>query len=175
MAYSARDLALAAKAKAHGGRYCLRIILEARKAGIPISLGFALLEQESSDRVTSGARNVFGHDKGKPFAGAGKVTQKKYLEYKKIRGPKGHGGMQGVGPAQLTWWELQDKADRLGGSWVPRYNIQVAFARLAELIDRYGENRALAAYNAGESNWRDGINYAQDVRRRQKKWHDRLT
>jgi hypothetical protein len=76
MAYSVRDLALAAKAKARGGRYCLRIILEARRAGIPISLGFALLEQESSDRITPGARNVFGHDRGKPFEGAGKVTQK---------------------------------------------------------------------------------------------------
>ncbi len=33
--------------------------------------------------------------------------------------------MQGVGPTQLTWWEFQDRADRLGGCWSTRHNIRV--------------------------------------------------
>ena len=39
---------------------------------------------------------------------------RKYQEYKRRR-PRD--GMQGVGPAQLTWFEFQDQADALGGCY----------------------------------------------------------
>src|SRR5262245_30978847 len=100
-----RDLSLARRARRWGARYSLRIVREARRAGLPISLGFALIEQES------GFRNVFGHDPT-IFTGAGTVTRQKYRAYKAARGTT---RMQGVGPAQLTWWQFQDQADRLGG------------------------------------------------------------
>ena len=67
---------------------------------------------------TSGGANIFGHDTT-IFAGAGEVTKSKYLAYKKQRGPKGEGGMQGVGPLQLTFFTLQDEADDRGGCWKP--------------------------------------------------------
>jgi hypothetical protein len=161
---SARDNELAHKAKAHGARYSLRIVLEARRADIPISLGFALVEQES------GFSNVFGHDPT-IFQGAGKVTKSKYLEYKRQRGTPGR-KMQGVGPCQLTWWTYQDRADRYGGCWVARHNIRVAFEDLAELMKQHGRREGLKRYNGS------GVaadRYATSVLRRQQRWHTILT
>jgi len=162
-----RDNELARKAKARGANYSLRIVLEARRADIPISLAFALIEQES------GFSNVFGHDPT-IFQGAGKVTKAKYLDYKRARGTPGR-RMQGVGPAQLTWWEFQDRADRLGGAWVARRNIRVAFEHLGGLLKHHSTRDALAIYNAGNARSRQGQNYAASVMRRQRKWHEVLT
>jgi hypothetical protein len=80
--------------------------------------------------------------------------------------------MQGVGPCQLTWWELQDKADRYGGCWIAQHNIRVGFETLAGHIAAKGEHHGLAAYNGtGEA----AQEYARSVRRRMEKWHERLT
>lgn len=159
-----RDQDLARKAKANGAKYSLRIVIEARKAKIPISLGFALIEQESN------FRNVFGHDPT-IFVGAGEVTKAKYLVYRAKRGPTGRGGMQGVGPPQLTYFTFQDRADEAGGCWVARYSIQVAFTDLAGMIRKHGEHKGLAVYNAGESGWRNGEDYARSVQKKQMRWH----
>ena len=70
---------------------------------------------------------MFGHDPG-IFHGAGEVTKRKYLHYKQLRGSHGQGGMQGVGPAQLTYYTIQDRADKLGGCWRPGINIAVGLA-----------------------------------------------
>lgn len=157
-----RDLALANRAKKAGANYSLRIIWEARRAGIPISLAFALIEQES------GFRNVFGHDPT-IFQGAGEVTKAKYLAYKKQRG---HTRMQGIGPGQLTWWQLQDQADKAGGAWKPKYNMRVAFEHLASLQHHMGRHKGLVAYNgtgpAAEK-------YARSVEARAERWHRILT
>lgn len=157
-----RDLQLANRAKRHGSRYSLRIVWQARKSGIPISLGFALIEQES------GFRNVFGHDPT-IFVGAGVVTRSKYRAYKHARG---HDQMQGVGPAQLTWWAFQDQADLRGGCWRPKHNISVAFDHLAHLIAMHGERAGIRAYN-GTGPAAD--TYARLVLERQRAWHRRLT
>jgi hypothetical protein len=162
-----RDQQLAERAKAHGARFSLRIIIEARRAGLPVSLGFALVEQES------GFANTFGHDPT-IFAGAGTVTKAKYLAYKAKRGANGRGGMQGVGPCQLTFYTYQDRADKLGGCWVARHNIHVAFTDLAAMVAKHGESKGLAVYNAGEAGWRNGREYAHSVQQRQAKWHGRL-
>lgn len=113
----------------------------ARESGLSLPLGCSLLVQESA-----GGQNVFGHDPT-IFVGAGTVTEAKYHLYLAERGPTGRGGMQGVGPGQLTWWSLQDAADRLGGCWRPDCNIRVAFAHLAELVRRGGVQAGVAAYN----------------------------
>lgn len=158
----ARDLALARTAKKHKANYSLRIIQQARKSGIPISLGFALIEQESE------FKNVFGHDPT-IYQGAGKVTKKKYLDYKTKRG---HTHMQGVGPAQLTWWEYQDEADKRGGAWVPKHNISFAFDHLASLIKSKGMREGIAAYNGSGPM---AEKYADSVLAKQKKWHNILS
>jgi hypothetical protein len=157
-----RDIALAIKAKRHGAKYALRIVLEARRAGIPVSLGFAIVEQET------GFRNVFGHDPT-IFIGAGVVTKQKYLAYRKQRGRT---RMQGVGPAQLTWWAYQDEADALGGCWVPKHNICVGMKVLAGLIAVWGREAGIARYNGSGP---AASRYAQQVLCKQRRWHDRLT
>jgi cold shock CspA family protein len=160
-----RDLNLARRAKKHGANYSLRIVKEARRAGIPISLGFALIDQESN------FKNVFGHD-STIFRGAGNVTKGKYTAYKQQRGPHGKGGMQGVGPAQLTWYEFQDQADKRGGAWVPKHNISVAFDHLASLIRHKGMREGIAAYNGSGD---DAAMYATSVLSKQRKWHNWLS
>lgn len=162
MKYRPQDLILARRASKAGARYSLRIILEARAAGIPVSLGFALIEQESD------FRNYFGSDPT-IFVGAGSVTKNKYLTYK---GQRGHKLMQGVGPAQLTWWETQDSADRLGGCWKAAVNIRVGFQTLAADMKAHGLKAGVAAYNgAGPAATR----YANEVLAKRDRWHAHLS
>lgn len=158
----ARDLQLAARAKRAGAHYPLTIIQEARAAGLPISLGFALGEQES------GFRNVFGHDPTTsiPESWKGtKVTKSKYAHY---RANRARHGMQGVGPCQLTWWATQDTADRLGGCWKPRINFRVAFRTLATNVKTYGQKDGIRRYN-GSGPAAD--RYSQEVRAKAARWH----
>ena len=116
-------------------------VREAKRAGLALELACALLEKESS-----GGRNVFGHDPT-IFAGAGKVTRANYAEYKRRRIASGNKLMQGVGPCQLTWWELQDAADAGGGCWHPEVNMRVGFRHLATLVERYGRGDGARRYN----------------------------
>ena len=99
---SPADALLIQKMKRNGILIPLRCLIAARSTKLPLALACALLEQESG-----GGANVFGHDPT-IFAGAGEVTKEKYLAYRAQRGPTGHGGMQGVGPCQLTWYSYQD-------------------------------------------------------------------
>jgi hypothetical protein len=164
------DHDVAVRANAHGAHFSLRIVMEAKHRDIPVSLGFALIEQEST------FTNVWGHDPapigGTSNLGGHTVTKVNYLAYKARRGSRGQGGMQGVGPAQLTWYEFQDEADRLGGCWKPACNIAVAFKHLGKLLEARGTHAGLAAYNgAGAAASR----YADALIARQKIWHHRLT
>src|SRR4051794_32988682 len=100
---TARDFALARRIRAHGGINSLRVVLEARRAGIPISLGCAFLTQESN------CANVFGHDGVRNPVKGGRVTRARYREYLHYR--RLGWGNQGVGPCQLTSPGFQDSAD----------------------------------------------------------------
>jgi hypothetical protein len=136
------------------------VIEAAVKAKIPRSRGLALIQTES------GFANVFGHDPT-IFGGAGHVTEVNYHAYKRERGPHGRGGMQGVGPAQLTYWSIQDEADRRGGCWRPEVNMRVAFDHLRDLCRTHGVPQGLALYNGqGEAARR----YSLTVRRRERQW-----
>lgn len=166
---SPRDLALAVRAKRHGMENSLRIVLEARRAGLPINLAFAMVEQESG----TGA-NIWGGDPA-PNGGTNglnnqPVTKARYLRYKQVRG-KGTGGMQGVGPLQLTWWEFQDQADALGGCHIPKYNLRIGFTTLAGLIHTKGRYNGIKAYN-GSGPAAD--RYATSVEAKAAKWHQIL-
>jgi hypothetical protein len=159
---SPRNILLARKAKKHGMVNSLRTVIEAKRAKLPVSLGFALVEQE-----TGNGANIFGHDPT-IYAGAGKVTRAKYKDYKRRRG---HSLMQGVGPLQLTWWSTQDAADALGGCWAPKNNLRVGFSTLAVLIRQYGYAKGIERYNgAGPA----AEAYSRSVRGRQLAWHRRL-
>lgn len=131
---------------------------EARRTGCNLAALSAVLEQE-----TGGGANVFGHDPT-IFVGAGKVTKLKYQAYKHARGATGRGGMQGVGPMQLTYYSYQDEADKLGGCWNPRYNVRVGAQKLVRDFKATGSwHGAFKAYNGSES-------YANQVDKRFEKW-----
>ncbi len=148
-------------------------IAEARNAGLDLAYACALLEKESG-----GGANVFGHDRddhGRYIFpardGAVPVTEELYREYKRRRGPTGKGGMQGVGPAQLTWWEFQDEADREGGCWKPAVNMRVGFRRLAGLMRQHGEADGARRYNGTGS---AAERYSVDLRSKARTWKARL-
>jgi len=147
-----------------GVAYPEATVAEARRAGLPLAVACALLEQESG-----GGHNVFGHDPVKNPIRGGPVTKERYLEYVRYR--KAGLGMQGVGPCQLTWYSYQDRADALGGCWKPEVNMRVGFALIAALIKTNGLRAGLRRYNgAGPAAER----YADQVLARVRKWQQIL-
>lgn len=146
----------------------IKVPYQAMKAsdatGVPFHVLCAFLEQESS-----GGENVFGHDPT-IFAGAGRVTKKKYLAYKKQRDADlTHRKMQGVGPMQLTWYEFQDRADLLGGCWRPYINILVG----AQLLKEYKDSGKTWAEVATRYN--GSSDYGKEVAYKITKWKSKLS
>lgn len=122
-------------------------MVEANRAKVPYHVVCAYLEHETGGQPYGG--NVFGHDPT-IFIGAGEVTRKKYLAYKKLRGTPGR-QMQGVGPLQLTWWTFQDKADSYGGCWKPKCSIRVGVELLASYYAQSHDWREVALrYNGAQ-------------------------
>jgi hypothetical protein len=145
----------------------------AKNVGLELAIACAFLEQESG-----GGRNVFGHDRDgqgnyifPAMDGTVAVTEELYTEYKRRRGPKGKGGMQGVGPMQLTWYSFQDRADELGGCWHPRANMQTGFEHAADLIRRNGMNLGIKTYNGSGA---QADHYLQQMLPRIEKWRAKL-
>lgn len=143
-------------------------------AGLELAVAATMLEKESS-----GGHNVWGRD-GVPTGGfytkGGPVTRANYLAWKPHRGRL---GSQGVGPTQLTYPPLQDRADALGGCWDWRCNVHVGFEHLASLVRRYGLEAGFRAYNGGDKAARAGVvpdadRYGRDAMARLAKWRDRL-
>ena len=135
----------------HGILMPKRCIIACEETGLPVALGGSILMQESG-----GGRNVWGHDPTIFVGGFDKknnvnygpeVNEKGYKAYLAQRGAKGEGGMQGVGPVQLTFYSFQDEADALGGCWMPLNNMRVGFGHLAASIRRAGMRLAIVAYN----------------------------
>jgi len=138
--------------------YPHRTVAAVQETGLPLMLACAFLQQESS-----GGHNVFGHDPT-IFVGAGDVTETNYHQYLARRGPTGHGGMQGVGPMQLTYWSIQDEADTLGGCWRPLINMLVGFRLVVANKARYGTWwNAAAHYNGGTDPGEAARRYADEV------------
>jgi peptidoglycan hydrolase-like protein with peptidoglycan-binding domain len=116
----------------------------ARRAGLALPAAATVLQVESG-----GGYNVWGHDAVDPCGAYRKgapVTEAAYRRYLAIRGAR-HERSQGVGPCQLTWWGLQDLADRRGGCWRWEVNAAVGFEHLAELIRSGGVREGFRAYN----------------------------
>src|ERR1044072_2299001 len=101
-----QDLRYAARAKRAGAHHVLKTIQEARKARLPLSWAFALVEQES------GFRNIFGHDSGSILKGR-HVTKARVADL--LRFTVAGGNSNGVGLTQLTWPPLIRKANAAGG------------------------------------------------------------
>lgn len=141
------------------------ILNACNKTGLPLSYALALIEKES------GFRNIFGHDPTTSIPNSwkgSKVTRLKYMFYKLRRGRR---GLQGVGPAQLTYNLFQDQADRLGGCWKPEPNMVVAFELLHSLTTHFGKLQGAVRYNgSGPAAEAYGRSFVQ----RQLWWHSKL-
>jgi hypothetical protein len=155
---------LSSAIRAHGGRYAKELVGEANRVRIPLALACAIVEKET------GFQNVYGHDAVRnpiksPPGGLLTVTHANYREYLGHR--RGGLGNQGVGPMQLTSPGLQDRADALGGCWLPGPNIRVGLEYLAGNIKRLGLRPGVVAYNgSGPAAQR----YANDVLTRARTW-----
>jgi hypothetical protein len=159
--HAARASGLGAAIDAAGGRYGNIIAREAARSGLEPALVCAVIEQEST------FRNVFGHDNVRNPIKGGEVTEARYQQY--LANRKAKLGMNGVGPMQLTWYTLQDRADALGGCWKVGPNIRVGCEYLSELIKAKGKQAGVQAYNGAS-----GFAYANSVLAREAKWAQKL-
>ncbi|SHG23428.1 hypothetical protein [Streptoalloteichus hindustanus] len=117
-------------------------VAEAKRAQLSLAVGCVMLMKESG-----GGRNVYGHDKVRCGPVGGSVTEENYRDYLRNRS---RCGAQGVGPAQLTYPGIQDRADQLGGCWRPDINIRVGFEILADYVRTSGVRDAFSRYNTGK-------------------------
>jgi peptidoglycan hydrolase-like protein with peptidoglycan-binding domain len=137
------------------------VVAEAKRAGLRLDYACAMLQKESN-----GGQNVFGHDPT-IFIGAGTVTRAKYKQYKRQRLASGNAKMQGVGPTQLTYYTLQDRADAQGGCWNPQINMRVGFKHLADHIRAHGEADGARRYNGSGP---AAVAYSKDLLAKAARW-----
>lgn len=144
------------------------ILEESERAGLDPALSCAVIQQESN------GRNVFGHDFGEslpdapPYSGH-PVTKERIQKLINQPGYKsGKAKMNGVGPAQLTWYEFVLQAERLGGAHIPRNNCRVAFDLLANYIINNEYMWALELYNGDDG--KPGSPYANSVAQLHHAW-----
>lgn len=134
--------------------------------GLPLSYGLALCEKEGA------FRNVFGHDPTRSIPPGWRGTHVTWVKFAYYRTRRKLGlGMQGVGHTQLTWYEFQDQADKLGGCHKPYPQMVVGFRQLKQLIHQHGKQAGAAAYNGVGP---DAEVYGRDFVRKQEAWHRRL-
>jgi hypothetical protein len=134
-----------------------------QQTGLPLPILCAILEKESY-----GGQNVWGHDPVRCGPKGGPVTQVSYIQYKDRRSIC---GMQGCGPMQLTWYEFQDQADKLGGCWKPKINIRVGAGVVKQNIATYGRSAGIARYNGSGP---AAIAYSVWVRAKAQVWRRRF-
>jgi hypothetical protein len=162
------DNRMAHRLRNRGVKNALRIVIECRhrhEGVIPVSLGFALQEQES------GGANIFGADTGGLFPHL-PVTE---ARVRKLVAHVQAGGLSnGVGPFQLTFLPFIEEANRDGGAWKPAVNIATGLGIIAGHIKQHGIKGGLASYNAGTPTSSKGLKYAKQVMDRQAKYHDML-
>lgn len=164
-----RDMQLARRAKAAGANYSLRIVLEARRAQVPVSLAFGLVDVETGGTFD----NIFGHDKGAWRPRDGWVTKAAVAEL--LRRVAAGEPSNGVGLTQLTWPGFIRAADRAGGAHKPKWQLRVGLDHLAKCVHTFGTRRGLSVYNTGRPESMDGRRYASKVVQRADHWHTVLS
>jgi hypothetical protein len=163
---NAQDREYVRRARANGGQHAYRIILEARRAGIPLSWAFALIEQES------GFRNIFGCDWGTPNPG------RFYPPYcrvpvtrERVQTLLQYGRPNGVGLTQLTDFNYVRRAERTKvarafGAHLPGNQIRVGMEVLKEKTG--GDMGQAWRYNGSRE-------YQAQIKAKQRRWHNVLT
>lgn len=116
----------------------------AAEADLELAAACVMLMAESG-----GGRMVWGGDAvstGGLYVKGGPVTRENYLAYRDAM-RAGLVGRQGVGDAQLTSAEFQDRGDECGGCWDPYANQLAGFIGLANRIRAYGTRDGFRRYN----------------------------
>lgn len=137
----------------------LTIVRACKRHGYPVSEAVAVAQQES------GFQNVYGHDPTGPDMHGAPVNKRTYGLYRVLRN-NGH-GQQGVGQYQLTGEAFQESADRAGGCYVNRHNVETAISWLAGMRLLHGPAETFKRYNGSEA-------YAVKVTALAAVWHGRL-
>lgn len=140
----------------------------AGKAGLDVAAAAVMLTKESS-----GGHNVWGRDRvetGGAYVKGSEVTREAYARYIELV-RAGRIGRNGVGPCQLTYGPLQDRADRAGGCWDWRTNVLVGFEHLSGLVEAYGLRDGFRRYN-GSGPMAEA--YADDAEAKLEVWRARL-
>jgi len=162
-----RDAALAELVRTHGFSFGPTIVREANRAGLPIPLALALVEQES------GFRNIFGCDLG-PRSSAPWCHQE--VTKDRVQALLAHvkkgGTSNGVGLTQLTSIDFVRQAEAEGGAHKAEAQCRIGFRLLRGLIERNGERTGIGAYNGGEGN--PNLDYAASVLALRAKWDKRV-
>jgi hypothetical protein len=164
---NAQDREYVRRARANGAEHAYRIILEARRAGIPLSWAFALVEQES------GFRNIFGCDWGRP-AWPGEYRPpfcKVPVTADRVDALLRHGKPNGVGLTQLTDFSYVLRAERTKvarafGAHLPGNQIRVGMEVLKEKTG--GDMGQAWRYNGARE-------YQAQIKAKQRRWHNILT
>lgn len=154
----ATDLQYAWRARRAGAHYSYRIVKAARKAGIPLSIAFAVVEQESD------FKNIFGCDQGSILCHKD-VTHERVQQL--LNYVRRGGTSNGVGLTQLTFPPFIKQAEALGGAHYPRHQLTVGFGVIRDLYRRYGR-RGLWRYNGSTA-------YQVPLDKKIDKWHRILT
>jgi len=147
------------------------LVAAATAAGLPLWIAVALAEKESR------GANIYGHDAGGTYYGAGAVTAANYATFYDL--VINHGNQSnGVGPLQITYkpYFTQAKAQGLK-LWVPKDNFLFGFRILAKnLAGVYTKaqiEKAGTLYNEGNLN--SGITaYGRDLAIKASTWKARL-
>ena len=100
------------------------------------------------DLESSGGLNTFGHDPNLCGPVGGPVTEENYRAYLVRRDEC---GQQGIGPLQLTFRALQDRADALGGAWDPAVNTRVGLGEFVARLRRHTARDSFSLYNTGRA------------------------
>lgn len=119
------------------------IVGAAEHEGVLVPRAVALVTNE-----TATGRNIYSDSEGPSELRGQLVTEK---NFQAVIEPWHHGtgGETGIGPYQLTSWDLVEEANRLGGVWNAYCSAQVALHLFHELVGEHGVYWAAAAYNGG--------------------------
>lgn len=141
------------------------MIASAEAVGLPLWIAVAFVERESH------GNNVYGHDSGGTYYGAGAVTESNYNKFYDLVINQ-HGRSNGVGPMQITWpgyfTDAKKKGVRL---WNVSDNFEYGFRIIA---GRLAGNYTLDSIKSAGTAYNGQAPYGAAVSIRADFWHRAL-
>jgi peptidoglycan hydrolase-like protein with peptidoglycan-binding domain len=138
------------------------LISAAQKVGLPLWIAVAFVEAESH------GANIYGHDQGGTFSGAGVVTSVNYGQFYSLVINQHHAS-NGVGPMQITWpGFLTDAANKGLRLWVPADNFLYGFKLVAGYL---AGNYSTTSIAAAGTRYNGSSTYGNTVAQRAMYWH----